>query len=295
MIDVGTNSVRVLCADGGNDLLRDLRVTRLGQGVDRTGHFAAEALDRTVAAIEDAVGRCRGLDAERIRIFATSAVRDAADRETFLSRVAEQTGLTPDVLSGEQEARYGFAGARVGLDPAREVVVLDIGGGSTELVRGRGAVERFISMDIGSVRLTERHFAHDPPTPSEQEAVRADAAASIATGMAAIGSHRPDVLVGLAGTITTVAAIAIGLQGYDRDAIHHSTLSREQVLQIRARLAGMTSNERRALPAMPAGREDVIVAGIVILEQVLEALGTDDVLVSESDILDGVASDLSGT
>lgn len=294
VIDVGTNSVRLLVADGSKDLERDLIITRLGQGVDASRALAPEPIARTVKAIGHYVERAVAHDIARLRVIATSAVRDAANREVFLDEVEAKTGHRPDVLSGDEEARLGFAGAVSSIGAPAPYLVCDIGGGSTELVLGTDRAERFISMDIGSVRLTERHVRSDPPTEAEIAAMRADADRTLGDGVAAIGADADiGTLVGLAGTITTAAAIDLGLDGYDRDAIHHHVLSSEAVAAIRERLVSMTSEQRRALPAMPRGREDVIVGGIVILEQIMSRFGARTCLVSESDILDGTASSLA--
>jgi exopolyphosphatase / guanosine-5'-triphosphate,3'-diphosphate pyrophosphatase len=296
VVDVGTNSVRVLVADGDGTTLRDverhLTITRLGEGVDRDRLLGAEPLRRTVAAIAGYVELCRASGAESIRMIATSAVRDAGNRDGFVGAVRRATGLEPVILTGDQEAHLGFLGATIDVVEPGPYIVVDIGGGSTELVRGTTEAERFISLDIGSVRLTERHIHNDPPKPDELDAVAADADSELEHAARALGEDRANTMLGLAGTITTVAAIALGLKGYDRDAIHHSRLTLEKIGEVRARLAAMTSEERRALPAMPPGREDVILAGVVILERVMHRFGFDACLVSETDILDGVALDV---
>jgi exopolyphosphatase/guanosine-5'-triphosphate,3'-diphosphate pyrophosphatase len=296
VVDVGTNSVRVLIADGDGTTLRDverhLAITRLGEGVDRDRLLGEKPLRRTVAAIAGYVELCRARRAEAIRLIATSAVRDAANRDGFIDAVRRATGIEPVILTGDQEARLGFLGATIDVDAPGPYLVVDIGGGSTELVRGTTEAERFISLDIGSVRLTERHIHNDPPKPDELDAVAADADPELEHAARALGEDRAGTMLGLAGTITTVCAIALGLKGYDRDAIHHSHLSIEQIGEVRARLAAMTSEERRALPAMPPGREDVIIAGVVILERVMHRFAFGECLVSETDILDGVALDV---
>jgi exopolyphosphatase / guanosine-5'-triphosphate,3'-diphosphate pyrophosphatase len=293
VIDVGTNSVRLLVTDGKRDRERDLNITRLGQGVDAARVLSDEAMERTVAAIGHYVSRAVAHDVERLRIIATSAVRDAANRDAFLDAVEAATGQRPDVLSGDQEAQLGFSGATGDIDAASPYLVCDIGGGSTELVLGTGRAERFISMDIGSVRLTERHVSHDPPLPEELQASRDDADHALEEGLRVIGADVAiGTLVGLAGTITTIAAVDLRLDGYDRDAIHHHRLTATAIASIRERLVAMTSEQRRSLPAMPRGREDVITTGVVILEQVMEAFGLRECLVSESDILDGTAQAL---
>ena len=296
VVDVGTNSVRLLVADGNagtvTDVERDLIITRLGEGVDRHRRLGSEPLQRTVDAIAGYVERARTYDAEIVRIIATSAVRDAANREDFMEAVRRATGLEPTVLSGEQEALSGFLGATMDLSEPGPYLVVDIGGGSTELALGRTHSEKFISIDIGSVRLTERHVHRDPPSADELAAVGKDADEHLEAAWRVLGQTPAATLVGLAGTITTVAAIALNLSGYVRHAIHHSVLSASKIAEIRGMLETMSSEQRRALPAMPKGREDVIVAGIVILQRVMHRFGFDRCLVSESDILDGVASDV---
>lgn len=294
VIDVGTNSVRVLVTDGKRDLERDLIITRLGEGVDATRALGEAPLARTVEAIGRYVEVCRAHRTERIRITATSAVRDATNRGEFLARVAATTGVRPDVLSGAQEAELGFAGATAAIGAPAPFLVCDIGGGSTELVLGTHTVERSISMDIGSVRLTERHLRDDPPGADQIEAARRDADRELEAALETIGADaRIGTFIGVAGTITSVAAIDLDLDGYERDAIHHHVLTRDAIAAVRARLVSMTSEARRALPAMPRGREDVIVGGVVILEQVMAAFGIEACLVSESDILDGTARALA--
>jgi len=296
VVDVGTNSVRLLVAEGDATMLidveRDLVITRLGERVDRDRKLGAEPLRRTVAAIAGYVERARAHHANPIRIIATSAVRDAANRDDFMAAVKRATGLDPALLTGDQEAQLGFLGATIDLSEPPPYLVCDIGGGSTELVRGTKDAEKFISLDIGSVRLTERHIGNDPPTDGEISDVAADADAHLEEAWTTLGPDATRTLIGLAGTITTVAAIALDLHDYDREAIHHSVLARAQIAAIRERLASMTSEQRRALPAMPKGREDVIVAGVVILERVMERFAFSECLVSESDILDGVAMDV---
>jgi exopolyphosphatase/guanosine-5'-triphosphate,3'-diphosphate pyrophosphatase len=299
VIDVGTNSVRVLIADGDwsrlKDLERDLVITRLGEGVDKDRRIKPAALRRTVSAIAGYAERCRARQATAIRIIATSAVRDSANRDDFNAAVLRAAGIEPVLLTGEQEAKLGFLGATIDVPAQPPYLVVDIGGGSTELVYGRTEAERFLSTDIGSVRLTERHVSSDPPTMDELEAVAADADVHLTEAARVLGAPRDATMLGLAGTITTVAAIALELPGYDRAAIHHIRLTRETIAGVRAQLASMTSEERRSLPAIPRGREDVIVVGVVILERVLERFSLDACLVSETDILDGTALDLLRT
>jgi len=307
-IDVGTNSVRLLVTDGGagapigggGDVDRSLTITRLGEGVDAARALQPEPVRRTIEAIARYASRARelGVAGDRIRACATSAVRDAANRDEFLVAVRDAAGVTLECISGDEEARLSFAGAAASFEPRAPKLVVDIGGGSTEFVAGDTQVRAAISVDAGSVRLTERHVTADPPPAADQAAVRAGADAAVAAARAAVGAALrampgEPVLIGVAGTITTAAAIALDLPGYDRDAIHRHVLARETVAAIRGRLASMTSAQRRTLPAMPPGREDVIVAGAILLEAAMDGFGFDAVTVSETDILDGIAASIS--
>jgi exopolyphosphatase/guanosine-5'-triphosphate,3'-diphosphate pyrophosphatase len=298
VIDVGTNSTRLFLAertgDGLHQIERALLITRLGQGVDRAARLADDAMERTVDAIGAYWDRSRsaGVTGDHVRVAATSAVRDAANRDQFASLVRARTGLEVEVLSGEEEAALSFAGA---VSDAGDIpgpfCVVDIGGGSTEIVVGGRDVTAAVSLDIGSVRLTERHVHDDPPSPSQlrEVAAHADDALERARDVHPEGARS---LIGVAGTITTMAAVSLGLPGYDRDAIHHSALDPETVGALIRRLAAMTSSERRTLPAMPPGREDVIVAGAIILQRIMERFAFGSVLVSEADILDGLMATL---
>jgi len=296
-IDVGTNSTRVYVAertpDGFVALERDLEITRLGQGVDAQRRLAPDAIERTVAAVHRYADRARALGADRMRIAATSAVRDASNRDDFLRAVRDAVGVEPDVLSGEQEAALSFAGAAADLRNVGMLCVLDIGGGSTELVVGRDGVDAWISLDVGSVRLTERWIRHDPPTADELVAVERQADDALAEAAQRVHPERAEKLVGLAGTITTIAAVHAGIETYDRDAIHHLEIEAGGIDVIVAKLAAMSASERRALPVMPPGREDVIVAGGIILQRVMRRFGFGRVVVSESDILDGLVASIA--
>lgn len=290
-IDVGTNSVRLLVADrapdGLDEIERDLVITRMGQGVDASRKLADSAIERTVRAIADYHRRATDAGAGSVRIAATSAVRDSSDRQRFVDAVREATGLTPEVLTGEQEAHLSFLGAVTRLEADGPFLVLDVGGGSTEFVRGTKDVEAWTSSDVGSVRLTERHIEHDPPTGQELEAVAADADRAVEEAKRRVGGDAA-TLIGLAGTITTLTAVSLGLDGYDRERIHHATLTAQVVRRLTDQLAGMTNDERRKLPVMPPGREDVIVAGALITVRVMEGFGFEKLIVSEADLLDGL-------
>jgi exopolyphosphatase/guanosine-5'-triphosphate,3'-diphosphate pyrophosphatase len=293
-VDCGTNSIRLLVADvdgaAKQDVHREMRVVRLGQGVDRTGSLAAEAVERTRVALADYAATCRDLGVERTRMIATSASRDADNAQEFHDMVVATLGAEPDVVSGDQEAELSFAGATRGLDPVDgPFLVMDIGGGSTELVLGTEHVVAARSVDIGCVRLTERHLAGDPPTDAQVAAAVADIDAAIELVREVVPVERARTAVGLAGSVTTVAALALGLASYDASRIHLSRLSRQQVHDVTGDVLGMTRAARAALPVMHPGRVDVIGAGALILRTLVDRLGLDEVLVSESDILDGIA------
>jgi exopolyphosphatase/guanosine-5'-triphosphate,3'-diphosphate pyrophosphatase len=268
-----------------------MEIVRLGEGVDRTGRLAASALARTRVALAEFVAEIRRLGADRVRMVATSATRDAANAEEFTVMVVDTLGTVPEVLSGDEEARLSYAGAVRGLPAGARppYLVVDIGGGSTELVAGRERVERAVSVDIGCVRMTERHLQGDPPTLEQVAAAEADIAAAVGPALASVGGGRPATVIGLAGSVTTVAGIALGLPAYQPERIHHSRISLQQVAKVTAELLGMPRSRRLALPVMHPGRADVIGAGALILRVVLERAGADEVLVSEHDILDGIA------
>ena len=293
-VDCGTNSVRLLVADlvGGEqrDLHREMRVVRLGQGVDRTGELAPEALARTRDALIDYAAVCAGLGVERTRMVATSATRDASNRADFVAMVQDTLGVAPEVVSGEQEAELSFLGATRDLDPTDgPFLVMDIGGGSTELVLGTRAVEAALSVDVGCVRLTERHLVDDPPTPAQIAAAEGDVDAAIALVRAVVPVERARTAIGLAGSVTTIAAVALNLPSYDASSIHLSRISAEQVCATTTRLLAMRREERAALPVMHPGRVDVIGGGALVLRTIMNRLGLAEVLVSEADILDGIA------
>lgn len=300
-IDCGTNSIRLLVADVDLDVgslvdvHRQMEIVRLGAGVDQTGRLSAQGLERTFAACDLYAGTIEALGVERLRFVATSATRDASNRGAFVQGVQERLGVEPDVVSGAEEARLSFAGSAgelVGLEPAPFLVV-DIGGGSTEFVLGSGQPEAAWSVDMGCVRLTERHLRSDPPTAAQVAAARMDVEALIDEAAARVPLERSRTLVGLAGSVTTVAAIAIGLPRYDAEVIHHSRIGRATVHEVTERLLAMSREQRAALPVLHPGRVDVIGGGALVLDAVLDRLasvgGIDEVVVSEHDILDGIA------
>ena len=296
-IDCGTNSIRLLVADVVDGRLRDvtrqMRIVRLGEGVDRTGAFSDGALTRTFAALDDYEAQIRALDVERVRMVATSATRDASNRDAFVEGVAARLGVPPDVVAGSEEASLSFEGATADLSGAglREpFLVCDIGGGSTEFVLGSSVgVTASISVDIGCVRMTERHLHDDPPSASQVESARGDIDAAIARAAEVVPLGDAETLIGLAGSVTTVVALVLRLQAYDPARIHHARISADDVGEVTHRLLTMTRAERAALPAMHEGRVDVIPAGALVLHQIMERGGFDSVVASEHDILDGIA------
>lgn len=293
-IDCGTNTIKLLVASDGADVVRTARMVRLGQGVDRTGRLADDALERAFAAIDEYADLLRehGVRPERTRFCATSATRDAGNADVFSAGVRARLGIEPEVLSGAEEAALAFGGAvrHLAAAPPAPVLVVDVGGGSTELILGPadgGAPEAAHSMDIGSVRLHERHVRSDPPTDAEVAAVLADVDAAL--DACPVDPAAAATVVGVAGTVTTVAAGVLGLTAYDRAAIDQARLDTDAVLALVDRLVAMPRTERLALPWMHPGRADVIDAGALIVASVLRRSGASTLLVSESDILDGIA------
>ena len=298
-VDQGTNSTRLLVAepDGGGgfqELARDMVITRLGQGVDETGRLGPQALERTLEVLARYTRRARALHVERIRVAATAAVRDASNAVEFERPVRELAGSELEIVSGEEEARLSFLGATRGLDAPAPFLVLDIGGGSTEFVLGSDRPSAAISMQMGSVRLTERFVRTDPPTANELGAMRAAVGLLLDEVERAIPVDDARTFVAVAGTSTTVQAIALDLRSYDPERIHRTRLSHADASRVASRLADMTTSERAALPVMAPGRADVIVAGSVILVEVMERFGFDESVVSETDILDGLLLEMLG-
>ena len=296
-IDCGTNSVRLLVADASShglaEVVRTMEIVRLGEGVDRTGRLAPAAIERTRKALEGYAATIAETGAEKVRMVATSASRDASNAEDFRAMVREVLGQDPEVISGEQEALLSFTGAVRGLPAEGPYLVVDIGGGSTEFVLGTSDVEAARSVDVGCVRLTERHLHDDPPTAAQVAAAEADIRAALASVRETVPLERARTLVGLAGSVTTVTALALGLSEYDSTRIHHARISARQVADVTAMLLGATRRERAALPVMHPGRVDVIGAGALVLRVIVEELGVTEVLASEHDILDGIALSLT--
>jgi exopolyphosphatase/guanosine-5'-triphosphate,3'-diphosphate pyrophosphatase len=307
-VDCGTNSIRLLVADldaddagrsGGAQLRevdRRMEIVRLGEGVDRTGRLSPAALERTFAACDVYAEVIRSSGAERLRFVATSASRDVDNRDDFVAGVRDRLGVEPEVVTGDEEARLSFAGATrelLGAPAETPFLVVDIGGGSTELVLGSREVTAARSVDVGCVRMTERHLHDDPPTAAQVAATRADVEAAVRDAARTVPLAQARTLVGLAGSVTTVAAMALGLAAYDRDRIHHSRIPASDVHDVARTLLAMTREQRAALPFMHPGRVDVIGAGALVLAVVLENVPVDEVLVSEHDILDGNAVSLA--
>ena len=305
-IDCGTNSIRLLVADVDpergtmTDLVRTMQVVRLGQGVDRTGRIAPEAMARTLAATQVYATTCADLEVERIRFVATSASRDAENRDEFVDGVRAALGVEPEVVAGDEEARLSFRGATGALAGKHRgpFLVVDLGGGSTEMVLGTTSPVAAYSMDIWCVRMTERHLRSDPVTAAEVAAASADVSAALDRAAAVVPFGRAATLVGLAGTVTTVTAHALGLEAYDPARIDGSVLPVDKVLASCANLLRRTRAERAALPFMHPGRVDVIGAGALVWSAIVARVRADigiaggklsTVVTSEHDILDGIA------
>lgn len=289
-IDCGTNSTRLIIGNGTDTFEREMTITGLGRGVDATGRLSDEGIER----VREALVRYReimdGYEIAGLRMTATSAARDAENRDVFFDVSEAAVGVRPELISGEEEAELSFLGATAELDPADgPFLVFDIGGGSTEFAVGSSRMEGGISTDMGSVRFTEKYVEHDPPKPEElvaclsvAEAHLDDVAREVPM---ALGARQ---LVGLAGTVSTTAAVELGLAEYDRDRIHHFRLTREAIEDVYRTLVTESREDRRFNPGLEEGRVDTIVGGMCILVRIARYFGADDVLVSESDILDGL-------
>jgi exopolyphosphatase/guanosine-5'-triphosphate,3'-diphosphate pyrophosphatase len=297
-LDLGTNSTRVLVARPAEGRLEALdrrnMITRLGQGVGASGRLAPEAVDRTLACLRDYREILDRHGVDRVRVAATSASRDAANRDQFFDAVEALIGTRPELLSGDEEGRLSFRGATGELDPASgPFLVVDIGGGSTEFIVGTDRVEGVASVDIGCVRLTEKFLLHDPPLAEELSACISLTDAYLDDVVREIpAAAEARTLVGLAGTVTTVAAVEIGLETYDRDRIHHFHLTREAAEDVFRTLATESRADRIHNPGLEEGRADVIVGGCCVLVALFRRFGFDEMVVSESDILDGLALSL---
>jgi exopolyphosphatase/guanosine-5'-triphosphate,3'-diphosphate pyrophosphatase len=295
-IDCGTNSLRLLVADidAGSGSLRDLtrrmEIVRLGQGVDRTGRLAPDALERTFAVCDEYAATIRDLGVEHVRFVATSASRDAENRDEFVDGVLARIGVEPEVVSGDEEARLSFTGATRGLVGAEPpYLVVDIGGGSTEFVLGTVEPVAARSVDVGCVRLTERHFTDDPPTMAEIEALVADVDLAIDRAAEVVPLRDARTLVGLAGSVTTLTAVALRLPVYDAAQVHGTRLTAATITEVSELLLSLDHEARSRIPVIHPGRVDVLNAGVLVLRRILARTGLPEVLVSEHDILDGIA------
>ena len=290
-IDCGTNALRLLIADVDDsgaltDVVRLMRTVRLGEGVDRTGEFSSAALERTFAVCDEYAALISEHDVERARFVATSASRDVSNRAQFVDGVIARMGIAPEVIEGTEEAGLSYEGATRSLTGVvAPALVVDIGGGSTEFVLD----EQSVSVNIGCVRMTERHLRSDPPTEAEIDLVRADLAEAMRRAGESVDLHAAGTIVGVAGTVTTVAARALSLDSYDPAVLHGAVIDREPLEGAIADLVAMSRAERAALPYMHPGRVDVIGGGALVLGAVVDAVGLPRLTVSECDILDGIA------
>lgn len=301
-IDCGTNSIRLLIADIINgeltDVVRVMTIVRLGEGVDQTGEFSQGALERTFAAVDKYAALIDEHHPDRIRFVATSASRDVSNRDVFVDGIKSRLGIEPDVISGDEEAALSFLGATADLindanPPAAPYLVVDIGGGSTEFVIGTSEPEFAKSTNVGCVRMTERHLQSDPPTSEQISAATADIDAAINLAAQTVPLRTAHSLIGLAGSVTTVAALALKLEKYDSTAIHGSRISAAQVHKVATELLLMTRAQRAALGPMHEGRVDVIGGGALVLDRIMTLGNFAQVVVSERDILDGIARALA--
>jgi exopolyphosphatase/guanosine-5'-triphosphate,3'-diphosphate pyrophosphatase len=293
-IDCGTNSIRLLIADVESnklrEVVRDMEIVRLGQGVDQTGEFHPDAIKRTLAAVDKFAAEIAKRGVQKIRFCATSATRDATNRALFIDGVRERLGIEVEVITGVEEAELSFIGAIQELNPnSGPFLVVDIGGGSTEFVFGNSKVESAKSVNIGCVRMSERHFKNDPPTDGQIESATADIQQAIAIAGAEVPITQAKTLVAVAGTATTVAAAALDLDIYDRHSIHLSRISATKVHEVSEMFKKMDRNERMKLGYMHPGRLDVITAGSLVLSEVMKVTRASEFIASETDILDGIA------
>jgi exopolyphosphatase/guanosine-5'-triphosphate,3'-diphosphate pyrophosphatase len=298
-IDIGTNTVRLLILDGaGGTLTRELAITRLGEGVDTSGVLAPAALDRTCTALAQFARSLQQHRPERLRVVATSAARDAGNRDDFFARVEQILGCKPELLAGQTEASLSFAGATLGRHQGGPSVVLDIGGGSTEFALGHREVQQALSLNIGSVRISERHLHHDPPSTQELAAAQAELAERLeaASGLAR-RLREPDwrgvEWIGVAGSVTTLAAFAQGLRRYQPEVTHGARLTAREVAEALQKLSALDTAARRPLLIEPK-RAEAIVGGALVLQAVFSYFELNAITVSETDILDGLAASLLG-
>ena len=294
-LDCGTNSIRLLIAEenaGGSsftEISRKMSIVKLGEGVDKNKAFLPDAISRTLAALKVFAAEIAEAKVAKVRFCATSATRDAQNRDEFLIPVEQILGITPEVISGEEEAKLSFLGATQALSKSDgPFLVIDIGGGSTEFVFGSDHVDAARSVNIGCVRMSERHFINDPPTQSEIEGAREDIKNAIALAAEVVPIRNAKTLVAVAGTATTVAAAALNLAKYDSDLIHLAKISSKETRRVSDWLLTLTRQERSDLGYMHPGRVDVIAAGSLVLAEIIEATGLESFVASENDILDGM-------
>ena len=292
-IDCGTNSIRLLISSDGREVIREMEIVKLGEGVDKNKNFSPAAVERTLNALRGFKKLIDEHHVTKVRFCATSATRDAQNREIFTKPVTDILGVAPEVIEGTQEARLSFLGATA--DLSRELapfLVVDIGGGSTEFVLGTDDVEHAVSVDIGCVRMTERHFSQDPPTLEEIESARADVNRAIDRAEQVVPIQLAKTLIAVAGTATTVAAAALDLPAYDRFAIHGARISSNQTIEISNWFLSLKKSERAALGYMHPGRVEVIAAGSLVLAEIMKRTHADEFISSEQDILDGIVATL---
>ena len=292
-IDCGTNSIRLLISRDGHEVLREMEIVKLGEGVDKTKNFAPAAVERTLNALRKFKILIDQENVTRLRFCATSATRDAQNREIFTKPVEEILGITPEVIVGTEEARLSFLGATAELPKdAAPFLVVDIGGGSTEFVLGVNDVISAVSVDIGCVRMTERHFTQDPPSVEEINTARIDVNRAIDQAEKSVAISSAKTLIAVAGTATTVAAAALNLNAYDRERIHGARISAQKTIEISQWLLSLRKAERSALGYMHPGRVEVIAAGSLVLAEIIKRTGALEFLASERDILDGIVATL---
>jgi exopolyphosphatase/guanosine-5'-triphosphate,3'-diphosphate pyrophosphatase len=296
-IDCGTNSIRLLISDidtstnTATDVCREMRIVRLGEGVDKTNAFSPRALERTFKAIDEYEEILLKHKVENLRFVATSATRDAQNKAMFIKGVIDRLRIVPEVIAGTEEAALSFDGATRSLRQKHKApfLIIDLGGGSTELVIGDQESTGAYSMDVGCVRMTERHTPGGNPTKAQEEAIRTDVRNALKEAAKKVDWQKAQTIVGVAGTVTTVAAHILKLKTYDPEVLHGASISAQQISQTAQDFISLTPSQRAALPYMHEGRIEVITAGSIVLDEVMKAIGAQTLIASERDILDGVA------
>ena len=296
-IDCGTNSIRLLISDidtstnTATDVCREMKIVRLGEGVDKTNAFSPRALERTFKAIDEYEEILLKHKVENLRFVATSATRDAQNKAMFIKGVIDRLRIVPEVIAGTEEAALSFDGATRSLRQKYKApfLIIDLGGGSTELVIGDQEPTGAYSMDVGCVRMTERHTPGGNPTKAQEEAIRTDVRNALKEAAKKVDWQKAQTIVGVAGTVTTVAAHILKLKTYDPEVLHGASISAQQISQTAQDFISLTPSQRAALPYMHEGRIEVITAGSIVLDEVMKAIGAQTLIASERDILDGVA------